>query len=163
MHEIAVEGEDGEKEFIGSKGRYYSYSNRLSKTMNPLDISEGYTKLVLYDNAKDTIHLRALKSDTLAFALRTYDDETTEKSDETSKATCEETEEIGEASADTAYVSLQDLRKWDKLYNLSPQPLRCNRVGDKFMLTYFYLNSYTDDTTGEQFMRLTFSGMHLKK
>ena len=31
------------------------------------------------------------------------------------------------------------------------------------MLTYFYLNSYTDDTTGEQFMRLTFSGMHLKK
>lgn len=163
MHEIAVEGEDGEKEFIGSKDRYYSYGNRLSKTVNPLDISEGYTKLVLYDNAKDTIHLRALKSDTLAFALRTHDDEAAEKSDEASKATGEATEETGEASADTAYVSLQDLRKWDKLYNLSPQPLRCNRVGDKFMLTYFYLHSYTDDTTGEQFMRLTFSGMHLKK
>lgn len=177
MHKIGVEGEDGEKEFIGSKDRQYSYGSRLSKAVTPLDISEGYARLVLYDNAKDTLHMRALKSDTIAFALRTHDDEASAETDETvpdaDKAvsntgetvsnTSRASADTGEASADTAYVSLQELRKWDKLYNLPPQPLRCNRVGDKFMLTYFFLDFYTDDTTGEQLIRLTFSGIHLKK
>lgn len=139
---VVVEGEDDEEEIAGLNDGSYSYGQNLNRGMNTLDISEGYTKLVLYDNANDTLHVQTLKPDTLAFPL------------------CAD---ANEATADTAYVSLQDLRKWDKLYNLPPQTLRCNRAGDKFMLTYFYLDSHTDYTTGKHFIWLRFSGIHLKK
>ncbi|WP_297643138.1 DUF4153 domain-containing protein [uncultured Bacteroides sp.] len=139
---VVVEGEDDEEEIAGLNDGSYSYGQNLNRGVNTLDISEGYTKLVLYDNANDTLHVQTLKPDTLAFPL------------------CAD---VNEATADTAYVSLQDLRKWDKLYNLPPQALRCNRAGDKFMLTYFYLGSYTDYTTGKHLVRLRFSGIHLKK
>lgn len=139
---VVVEGEDDKEEIAGLNDGSYSYSQNLNRGVNTLDISEGYTKLVLYDNANDTLHVQTLKPDTLAFPLRA---------------------DANEATADTAYVSLQDLRKWDKLYNLPPQALRCNRAGDKFMLTDFYLGSYTDYTTGKHLVRLRFSGIHLKK
>lgn len=135
--EVTITGEDGEEETIAI-GKYYV--STLSKEINPVDISEGYTGLVLYANVRDTFDLQVLKSDTLAFALHTNENE---------------------EATDTAYVALQDLQKWDKLHNLPPQALRCNSVGDKFMLTYFILDINTLDS--KRPTEFTFSGIHLKK
>lgn len=133
---VAIKGKNSEKGIIGLKNKYYS--NKLYQETNPaIDISENYTRMKLYYEAQDTFNLKDIKGNTIAFALPPGNDD--------------------KGVADTAYVSLNDLRKWDKLHKQSPQTLRCNRAEEKFILTYFSLSI---DTLSA---RLTFSGVHLKK
>lgn len=133
---VVFAGEDGDT--IGLKKTYYR--NLLTKRVNPLDISGIYTRVMLYDDAMYIFDLQAMKAGTIAFALPTDD---------------------GKETPDTAYVALQDLLEWDKQQNLTPQTLRCNRAGNKFVLTRFHLN--TGDPAKKHSATLNFSGIHLKK
>ncbi|WP_294616713.1 DUF4153 domain-containing protein [uncultured Bacteroides sp.] len=133
---VIVAGEDGDT--IGLKKTYYR--NLLTKRVNPLDISGTYTRVMLYDDTMYIFDLQAIKAGTIAFALPTDDVKET---------------------PDTAYVALQDLLEWDKQHNLTPQTLRCNRAGNKFVLTRFHLN--TGDPAKKHSATLNFSGIHLKR
>lgn len=135
---VTVADKSDEIDITKLKQKYYS--NQVIPKVNPLDLSGSYTKIMLYDEATDTLDLQALRTGTIAFALPAPD---------------------GKATQDTAYVSLQDLRKWDKLGGFTPQTLRCNRPEDKFVLTLFRLDIGNPGL--QESATLDFSGVYLKK